>query len=200
MSKVQLAGNASGTGIFTIASPNSNTDRTLTLPDNTGTLVTTASTGSVTQAMLASNVAGNGPAFSVNRTGNQTVSSGVWTKIQFNAEEFDTANAFDSTTNYRFQPTVAGYYFVQLTMSCLSNTFQACLVSIYKNGSNWKNCSNYASASGTLDDWTASASSLIYLNGSTDYLEGYGFSLGASPEFAGYSNYTYFSGYLARTA
>jgi len=38
MSKVQLAGNASGTGIFTIASPNSNTDRTLTLPDATGTL------------------------------------------------------------------------------------------------------------------------------------------------------------------
>lgn len=40
MSKVQLAGNANGTGIFTIASPNSNTDRTLTLPDNTGTLLT----------------------------------------------------------------------------------------------------------------------------------------------------------------
>lgn len=43
MSKVQLAGNASGTGIFTIASPNSNVDRTLTLPDNTGTVLTTAS-------------------------------------------------------------------------------------------------------------------------------------------------------------
>lgn len=42
MSKVSLAGNASGTGIFTIASPNSNTDRTLTLPDNTGTLLSTA--------------------------------------------------------------------------------------------------------------------------------------------------------------
>ena len=44
MSKVQLQGNASGTGIFTIASPNSNTDRTLTLPDNTGTILTNAST------------------------------------------------------------------------------------------------------------------------------------------------------------
>lgn len=38
MSKVQLAGNASGTGIFQIAAPNSNTDRTLTLPDATGTI------------------------------------------------------------------------------------------------------------------------------------------------------------------
>lgn len=43
MSKVQLQGNASGTGIFTIASPNSNTDRTLTLPDNTGTILTGSS-------------------------------------------------------------------------------------------------------------------------------------------------------------
>jgi len=58
MSKVQLSGNASGTGIFTIASPNSNTDRTLTLPDNTGTLLTSATTtgfpaGSVLQVVNA---------------------------------------------------------------------------------------------------------------------------------------------------
>jgi hypothetical protein len=53
MSKVSLAGNASGTGIFTIASPNSNTDRTLTLPDNTGTLLSSGGTGIVTNAMLA---------------------------------------------------------------------------------------------------------------------------------------------------
>lgn len=38
MSQVRVSGNASGTGIFTIVSPNSNTDRTLTLPDATGTV------------------------------------------------------------------------------------------------------------------------------------------------------------------
>jgi hypothetical protein len=43
MSKISLTPNASGTGNFTIASPNSNTDRTLTLPDNTGTILTSAS-------------------------------------------------------------------------------------------------------------------------------------------------------------
>jgi hypothetical protein len=51
MSKVALSGNASGTGTFTIASPNSNTDRTLSLPDATGTVFVsgqpvTATTGS----------------------------------------------------------------------------------------------------------------------------------------------------------
>ena len=38
MSSIKLESNASGTGIFTIASPNSNTNRTLTLPDATGTV------------------------------------------------------------------------------------------------------------------------------------------------------------------
>ena len=44
MSSVKIEGNASGTGVFTIASPNSNTNRTLTLPDNTGTILTSATT------------------------------------------------------------------------------------------------------------------------------------------------------------
>jgi len=44
MSLVKIQGNASGTGEFTIAAPNSNTNRTLTLPDNTGTILTAAST------------------------------------------------------------------------------------------------------------------------------------------------------------
>jgi hypothetical protein len=42
MSKIALSPNASGTGTFSIASPGTNTDRTLTLPDASGTLATTA--------------------------------------------------------------------------------------------------------------------------------------------------------------
>ena len=40
MSKIALTGNASGSGTFTLAAPNSDTDRTLTLPDETGTVLT----------------------------------------------------------------------------------------------------------------------------------------------------------------
>ena len=43
MSKIALTPNASGTGVFTIASPATNTDRTLTLPDEAGTVLTSAS-------------------------------------------------------------------------------------------------------------------------------------------------------------
>jgi hypothetical protein len=56
MSKVSITGNASGSGTFTLAAPNSNSDRTLTLPDNTGTILTSATTtgfpaGSVLQVL-----------------------------------------------------------------------------------------------------------------------------------------------------
>lgn len=53
MSKVVIQGNASGTGDFTIAAPNSNTDRTLTLPDATGTLDRLDRAGNVLQVVQA---------------------------------------------------------------------------------------------------------------------------------------------------
>jgi len=40
MSKISLKPNDSGTGTFTLESPNSNTNRTLTLPDEEGTVAT----------------------------------------------------------------------------------------------------------------------------------------------------------------
>jgi hypothetical protein len=40
MSKISLKPNASGTGVFSLEAPNSNVDRTLTLPDEQGTVAT----------------------------------------------------------------------------------------------------------------------------------------------------------------
>ena len=56
MSQVKVTGNASGTGTLTIAAPNTNSDYTLTLPTNTGTILTSATTtgfpaGSVLQVV-----------------------------------------------------------------------------------------------------------------------------------------------------
>jgi hypothetical protein len=47
MSKIALTPSATGTGVFTISSPATNTNRTLTLPDITGTLVSTNASGNV---------------------------------------------------------------------------------------------------------------------------------------------------------
>ena len=48
MSKVAITGNENGTGVFTIAAPNSSTDRTLTLPDAGGTILHADSSGDLT--------------------------------------------------------------------------------------------------------------------------------------------------------
>ena len=63
MSKVALSGNASGTGTFTIASPNGNTDRTLTLPDNTGTLLASGGAISGTTGTFSGAVSGTTGSF-----------------------------------------------------------------------------------------------------------------------------------------
>jgi hypothetical protein len=56
MSKVTIAGDVNGTGVFTIAAPNGNTNRTLTLPDEAGTVLTSVS------GLLAGNLTGSLPA------------------------------------------------------------------------------------------------------------------------------------------
>jgi hypothetical protein len=53
MSRIAFNGNALGTGTFTIASPNSNSDRTVTLPDQTGTLVLSGNSASFTSAAVS---------------------------------------------------------------------------------------------------------------------------------------------------
>jgi hypothetical protein len=54
MSKVAIKGAATGTGVFTLESPATNTDRTLVLPDEAGTVLTTA--GVPASAMPAGSV------------------------------------------------------------------------------------------------------------------------------------------------
>jgi hypothetical protein len=55
MSRIALNGNASGTGTVTIASPNTNSDRTVTLPDATGTLVLSGDVASFSTLTVNSN-------------------------------------------------------------------------------------------------------------------------------------------------
>ena len=71
MSKIALSGNASGTGTLTIAAPNTSTDRTLTLPDSSGTVATAEST------LSQFNASGSAPVYAcrawVNFNGTGTV-------------------------------------------------------------------------------------------------------------------------------
>jgi len=53
MAKVKIQGHASGTGILTVTAPNTSTDRTITLPDSTDTLIGAATTDALTTRINA---------------------------------------------------------------------------------------------------------------------------------------------------
>jgi len=176
--------NPSG-GSLNLVSADGASDLTVTFPATTGTAM----------------VSGNMPAFSVSRSGTQSISSSTWTKINFNLEEFDTANCFDSTTNYRFTPNVAGYY--QMNAALYFNSSGSCtrgIVQLYKNGSAFK-FGNYMPPI-TTDSLRGVAvlSTLVYANGTTDYFELYGFITATSPYFEEGTNQTYMNGCLMRAA
>ena len=81
MSKIALEGNASGTGTFTIAGPNTNTNYTITLPQETGTLVTTGVTtglngSAISTGVVAASVGGTGIT-SAGTAGNVLTSNGT---------------------------------------------------------------------------------------------------------------------------
>jgi hypothetical protein len=118
---------------------------------------------SIAQAKLAAGVAGNGPAFHARLGANQSVSSATTTKIAYDTEVLDTNGNYNQST-YRFQPTVAGYY--QVNASLISFSADLTQLIIRKTGSDL--CGSYPSTTGGLN-----ISCLVYLNGSTDYIEAY---------------------------
>jgi len=61
----------------------------------------------------------NTPSWSTYLSSNQTVSGNTWTQVQYNTEFFDTDNAYDNSSNYRFTVPSgkAGKYFVQFSVN-----------------------------------------------------------------------------------
>jgi len=179
--------------------------RTITFPDKTGTVVVTSNgavntlditDANITQVKLGPNVAGNGPAFSAWQSTLQAIATGAVARIFLQSEEFDTANAFDSTTNSQFQPLIAGYYSVVGNVDC--NVYNSNSIAvIYKNGVEYKQGSQSAPASAA----GSSVSCLVYLNGTTDYvdLRFLNGTAGSINTVAAQSK-TYFQGFLARAA
>ena len=161
----------------------------LQLASGTGNLVTIPS---VTGTAM---VSGNMPAFSATRTtSNQSISNATATKVQCQTEEFDTNSNYDNSTNYRFTPTVAGYYQISGGIGLNATTMTVCIAFIYKNGSSFKRGVDIRTTQS--GDSVCTVSSLIYFNGSTDYVELYGYinATVGSPIFVGDSTLTYFQG------
>jgi hypothetical protein len=231
MAKVKITGHASGTGILTVTAPNTSTDRTITLPDATGTLAITTDDddklplagGTMTGGLdlndsvkarwgtgndleifhdgsnsyikdvgsgnlriqgvnvgiggtndeyaiycdtngavdlyhdnsskLATTAAGvtvtgevttttgkltNTPSFSAYRaSGEQSVSDGTWTKVEFPNEHWDSDSAFDTTNDKFIVPSGEGgkYLFNYAARGESLDAGEHAMLRLYKNGS-----------------------------------------------------------------
>ena len=152
---------------------------------------------STTWFPMATQVAqATGPAFAATGSSTQTFGGATWTKVAFQTETYDTNSCYDNVTNYRFTPTTAGYYQMNLSMNANETGAGGVVLytSFYKNGVAFTSVSN-------RDDngqpRNMSQSVVIYCNGSTDYIEVYGY---VSSGTFGTGASRYFSGALVRTA
>jgi hypothetical protein len=132
----------------------------------------------------------NGPAFSAYQSSAQTLSTNTNTKLLFQTEEFDTNNNFASST---FTPTVAGYYQVSASMR-MGSAVGTMRMMIWKNGSQYKIGTDVGTTSSN-----GLVSTLVYCNGTTDYIEAYGLINVGQALSASISD-TWFNGAMVRSA
>jgi hypothetical protein len=103
--------------------------------------------------------------------------------MQFTNKVLDPQGAFDAVTNFRYQPLVAGKYLVAATVFITNNVANTSLImSLFKNGSEFLRMLQAVVGTG----WVANAACIVDLNGSTDYVELFGFqNSGGSQSFGG---------------
>ena len=164
-----------------------------TIDTRSGTSNITIGSSNSSQITLKSgatltNFPANTGSFQAYRDSSQSVSADTWTKIQLNAEEYDTDNYFDATTNYRYTPQVAGKYFIYgQTRSSVALT--AHYSAIYKNGSKIHQAHQDGSVGSEVPIY-----STVDMNGSTDYVELYAYYQGGSNSNHGQAM-VYFGGF-----
>lgn len=180
MSSVVISGDSSGQVSLTV--PSAAGTNTATLPAATGTVM----------------VSGNMPAFSAYMSANQSIATNTYTKVQFNTKQFDTNSNYDNVTNYRFTPTVAGYYNITANIAGPNTAIGSCATVLYKNGSATWWLSILPNASGSTQ---TGGSFLTFANGTTDYFEIYVYQTAGTTQniFSGIGG-SYFQASMIRSA
>jgi hypothetical protein len=141
-----------------------------------------------------STLAINGPAFSAYANAATSLTNGAFTKISFQVEDYDTNNNFASS---RFTPTVAGYYQISAASNVSGGTTAELSIAVYKNGSGHRQGSDFITA-GT--QYAQSISTLVYLNGSSDFVEIYLYIATAGKSTGTGDNSVWFNGAMIRSA
>jgi hypothetical protein len=166
----------------------------------TGITTAKLANSSVTQAKLASNVVGNGPAFRAILTSSQSVAGGsADIKITL-TKDFDTHNNFDNATS-RFTATIAGYYlFTGSTWTRGTGVNHTSHSVIYKNNARAASGSHNGFSTGS--DVISSVCCMLYL-AVGDYIELWCYRNATGSIIVSHDNSssgTYLTGCLIRSA
>ena len=118
------------------------------------------------------------PSFKVTLSAPASASHSTYTKIPFDRPMVNIGGYYDNTTNYRFQPQIAGYYQLNLSVMEYSNLdVYDYILEIRLNGNSISTGRNRQITPGvTNEDIYASVvtvADIIHLNGTTDYVEGF---------------------------
>jgi len=121
----------------------------------------------------------NTPAFEATLSSSQTVNHFTNTKVQVNTVVYDTDSCYDNATNYRFTPTTAGKYFFYFNLHGFaggSDPDGARFVKINatKNGSTVEEFQSTDSDANEVRTNSVFGTTVIELNGTTDYVEFFG--------------------------
>jgi calcineurin-like phosphoesterase len=146
----------------------------------------------VTQAKLAANVVGNGPTFSAYQSVSQSFPHASTIKVTLGVEDFDSNSNFASS---RFTPTVAGYYLITGVVAGTTTDIQRFTAYIAKNGT------EFISGTGVTGESSGTVvSTILYLNGSSDYVELFARHNSGSTKGLAANRSTSMSGCLIRSA
>lgn len=155
-----------------------------------GTLVRAAT---VVPSATTTITTSNGPAFSAYRAAAAaTLTQSVASLIALDAENFDTAGAFNTSNPWQFQPTVAGYYQINFGVYLTQGTNANAASILYKNGASLVQGTTVPST-GLI----SAGSTIVFLNGTSDYLQLWAIGTGTTPAVQPGAN-TYMNGFLAR--
>lgn len=140
------------------------------------------------------------PAFSAQSATTQSITTGVSTKVTLATENFDTNANFDPTLS-RFTPTVAGYYQFNGVVRGNATNLTTVVTTLFKNGVGVRQGGSVNVAAITAAQ-TMVISEMVFMNGTTDYVELFGTINGTTPsfDFVSTSVCSAFSGFLVRAA
>ena len=126
----------------------------------------------------------SGPAFSAWTSVNIQVANGAFNPIIFNTEDFDTANCFDAVSG-RFTPNVQGYYQINFAVAVKAQPSASIIIALFKNTTRYFDGYNLVNNGVAVINGVAGAGAVVYLNGTTDFVQVQGYSSNANNEVQG---------------